>query len=174
MSSETQRNRRKAPGTKPVMTPPDAGSERTMEILDARLEHLEAELEGLQDAIHRQTVLRDEQLDELDRRIEPHQIACALSQDARKRGVGVPGRRRRSRAAPTTPRTNAVQNVSVSASPASRPITRGAGSRARRARHKALAYNPRAVADLLDLRVEPQTAVAVLHRSKPPERLDLS
>jgi len=53
------------------MTPPDAGSERTMEILDARLEHLEAELEGLQDAIHRQSILRDERLDELDRRTEP-------------------------------------------------------------------------------------------------------
>jgi len=87
MSSETQRNRRMTPGTKPVMTPPDAGSERPIEILEAGIEHLEAELEGLQDAIHRQTVLRDEQLDELDRRIEPHQIACALSQDARKRGV---------------------------------------------------------------------------------------
>jgi hypothetical protein len=32
---------------------------------------------------------------------------------------------------------------------------------------KALAYNPRAVSDLLDLRVEPQTAVAVLRRSRP-------
>jgi hypothetical protein len=83
----TQRNRRKTPSTKPVVTPPDAGSERTMEILDARVEHLEAELEGLQDAIHRQSILRDERLDELDRRIEPHQIARALSQDARKRGV---------------------------------------------------------------------------------------
>ena len=83
----TQRNRRKTPSTKPVMTPPDAGSERTMEILDARLEHLEAELEGLQDAIHRQSILRDERLDELDKRTEPHQIARALSQDARKRGV---------------------------------------------------------------------------------------
>jgi hypothetical protein len=87
MSSETQRNRRKAPGTKPVMTPPDAGSERPIEILEAGIEHLEAELEGLQDAIHRQTVLRDERRDELDRRTEPHQIARVLSQDARKRGV---------------------------------------------------------------------------------------
>ena len=51
------------------------------------LEHLEAELEGFQDAIHRQSVLRDERLDELDRRIEPPQIARVLSQDARKRGV---------------------------------------------------------------------------------------
>jgi uncharacterized coiled-coil protein SlyX len=72
---------------KPVIAPPDAGSERRMEILEARVAHLEAELEGLQDAIHRQAVLRDERLDELDRRTEPHQIARALSQDARKRGV---------------------------------------------------------------------------------------
>jgi hypothetical protein len=79
----TQRNRRMTPGTKPVMTPPDAGSERPMEILEARVEHLEAELEGFQDAIHRQSVLRDEWLDELDKRIEPHQIALP---SARTRG----------------------------------------------------------------------------------------
>ena len=39
--------------------------------------------------------------------------------------------------------------------------------------HKALVCNLRAVADLLDLRVEPQIAVAVLERSRPPEGLDL-
>jgi hypothetical protein len=49
------------------MTPPDAGPERPIEILEARVEHLEAELEGLQDAIHRQSVLRDDRFDELDR-----------------------------------------------------------------------------------------------------------
>ncbi len=58
-----------------------------MEILEARVEHLEAALGGFQDAVHRQSVLRDDRLDELDRRIELHQIARALSQDARKRGV---------------------------------------------------------------------------------------
>jgi len=58
-----------------------------MEILEARIERLEAAVEGLQDAIHRQAVLHDEQLDELGRRIETHQIARALSQDARERGV---------------------------------------------------------------------------------------
>ena len=83
----TQRNRRKTPSTKPVMTPPDAGRSNQMEIVEERVEHLEAELEGLQDAIHRQSILRDERLDELDKRTEPHQIARALSQDARKRGV---------------------------------------------------------------------------------------
>jgi hypothetical protein len=69
------------------MAPPDVGSERQMEILEGRVERLEATLEGFQDAIHRQTVLHDEQIDELERQTEPHQIARALSQDARKRGV---------------------------------------------------------------------------------------
>jgi hypothetical protein len=55
-----------------------------MEILQVRVERLEAELEGLQDAIHRQAVLRGEQIDELDRRTEPHQIAHDLNEDARK------------------------------------------------------------------------------------------
>ena len=58
-----------------------------MEILEARVGHLEAALVGLQDAIHRQAVLNDERLDELARRTEPHQIATALSQDARQRGL---------------------------------------------------------------------------------------
>jgi hypothetical protein len=58
-----------------------------MEILEARIERLEAAVEGLQDAIHRETVVHDERLDELGRRTEPHQIARALSQDARERGV---------------------------------------------------------------------------------------
>jgi len=42
-------------------------SERQMDIVEARVERLEAALEGLQDAIRRQAVLRDEQIDELDR-----------------------------------------------------------------------------------------------------------
>lgn len=58
-----------------------------MEILEARVERLEAMLEGLQDGIYRQAVFNDERLDELDRRTDPHQIARALSQDARKRGL---------------------------------------------------------------------------------------
>ncbi len=73
-------------GDNPTQSPHDAkhkagndAAERPMEIVEARVEHLEAELEGLQDAIHRQSVLRDERLDEFDRRIEPHQIARALS-----------------------------------------------------------------------------------------------
>jgi hypothetical protein len=58
-----------------------------MDILEACMERLEAAVEGLQDAIHRQAVLVDERLDELGGRTEPHQIARALSQDGWERGL---------------------------------------------------------------------------------------
>jgi hypothetical protein len=51
------------------------------------MEHLEAELEGLQDAVYRQAVLDDERLGELRRRMAPEQLARDLSQDARRRGL---------------------------------------------------------------------------------------
>jgi hypothetical protein len=51
------------------------------------MEHLETALEGLQDALYRQAVLEDKNIDELRRRTEPEQMARDLSQDARKRGL---------------------------------------------------------------------------------------
>jgi hypothetical protein len=83
----TEHNGAETPSAKPVHAPPDVGSKRPIEILEARIERLEAAVEGLQDVIHRQAVLNDERLVELDERTEPHHIAHALSQDARKRGV---------------------------------------------------------------------------------------
>jgi hypothetical protein len=83
----TPRNGRKTPSAKPLMAQPEVGSEARIEILEARVTRLEAALEGLQDAIHRQAVLHDERLDEFGRRIDPHEIARTLSQDARKRGL---------------------------------------------------------------------------------------
>ena len=58
-----------------------------MERLEARIEHLEAALEGLQDAVYRQAQLGEEKLVELRRRMEPEQMAIELAQDARKRGL---------------------------------------------------------------------------------------
>jgi hypothetical protein len=49
------------------------------------MEHLEAELEGLQDAVHRRAVVEDEHIDELRRRTAPEQLARDLSEDARRR-----------------------------------------------------------------------------------------
>jgi hypothetical protein len=66
---------------------PDAGWEQRLETLAARVEHLEAELEGLQDAVYRQSVLEQENIGELRRRTEPEQLARDLGQDARRRGL---------------------------------------------------------------------------------------
>jgi hypothetical protein len=51
------------------------------------LTHLEAELEGLQDALYRQAVLEDEHVEELRRRTTPERLARDLSEDARRRGL---------------------------------------------------------------------------------------
>ena len=58
-----------------------------MESLAARVVHLEAELEGLQDAVYRQAVLEQEKIGDLRRRTEPEQLARDLGQDARRRGL---------------------------------------------------------------------------------------
>ena len=51
------------------------------------MQHLEAELEGLQDAVYRRAVLEEGQIDELRTRTAPEQLARDLNQDARKRGL---------------------------------------------------------------------------------------
>jgi hypothetical protein len=58
-----------------------------LESLAARVVHLEAELEGLQDAVYRQAVLEQERIGDLRRRTEPEQMARDLGQDARRRGL---------------------------------------------------------------------------------------
>ncbi|HEV2752228.1 MAG TPA: hypothetical protein VGV36_00185 [Solirubrobacteraceae bacterium] len=58
-----------------------------MTTLEARMEHLESALEGLQDAVYRQAVLEEQHIDQLRRRTEPEQMARDLSRDARRRGL---------------------------------------------------------------------------------------
>ena len=55
--------------------------------LAARLEHLEALVEGLQDAVHRDAVRSAERLAQLEHKTEPEVLAKALSDDARRRGL---------------------------------------------------------------------------------------
>jgi uncharacterized coiled-coil protein SlyX len=73
----------------PLPAETHVGWDRRITVLETRLEHLEAALEGLQDAVYRQSVREEKQLAELGRRTEPHEMARALSEDARRHGVWV-------------------------------------------------------------------------------------
>jgi hypothetical protein len=70
-----------AQARKPARQPDDVRS------LEARLAHLEALVEGLQDAVHREAVRYDERMAELERSVQPDVLAKALSEDARRRGL---------------------------------------------------------------------------------------
>jgi hypothetical protein len=55
--------------------------------LERRIDALEAMVEGLQDSVDRQTRRQDDRITELGRRLEPAQLARAISDDARRRGL---------------------------------------------------------------------------------------
>jgi hypothetical protein len=58
-----------------------------VEQLEQRVDRLEAQLEGLQDAVHRDAVRRDEEHALLERKTEPDEMARSLTSDARRRGL---------------------------------------------------------------------------------------
>ena len=68
-------------------SPPEDFSRHTIDALEGRVADLEVMLQGLQDAVHRDAVRRDEQAARFERRIEPRELARALSDDARERGL---------------------------------------------------------------------------------------
>ena len=55
--------------------------------LEARVEHLEALLQGLQDSAHRESSRHAKRIGELEARIQPGALGRALSDDARARGL---------------------------------------------------------------------------------------
>jgi hypothetical protein len=65
----------------------EADWDRRLKMVEARVEHLETALEGVQDALYRHQVLDEENIAELRRRTDPEQIARDLSEDARRRGL---------------------------------------------------------------------------------------
>ena len=67
--------------------PRDGSYGRRLERLEQRVSHLEELVEGLQDAVNRESVRRDDETNRLQRRTEPRELARALSEDARKRGL---------------------------------------------------------------------------------------
>ena len=80
------------PRTKMTSVPTHAGRqdrtlEQRLENVEKRLGHLEAMIEGLQDAVHRQSVRQEREINQLRKRAEPAQIRRALGRDARERGI---------------------------------------------------------------------------------------
>ena len=71
----------------PPAAPSEAAEERRIATLEARLEYLETQFEGLQDAVYRQDLAHRERLAALTKRTEAAEIARELSEDARKRGL---------------------------------------------------------------------------------------
>ena len=55
--------------------------------LQGRVAHLEQLVQGLQDAVHRESKRQSDRLAELEARVQPGVMAQALSEDARKRGL---------------------------------------------------------------------------------------
>ena len=70
-------------GLRPAQAAPTANLRPLVERLDA----LEAMVEALQDSVDRQARRTDERLNELARQLQPSEVARALSEDARRRGL---------------------------------------------------------------------------------------
>jgi hypothetical protein len=66
---------------------PAAGYERRIEALEERIGQLEALVQGLQDAVHRESVREGGRIGALEKRTEPSEISRALNRDARERGI---------------------------------------------------------------------------------------
>ena len=65
----------------------EASYEGRLESLERQISHLEDLVEGLQDAIHRESVRRDDEAAEVQRRMAAPELARTLSEDARRRGL---------------------------------------------------------------------------------------
>jgi hypothetical protein len=59
----------------------------TLHDLEQRVGHLEQQLRGLQDSVHRENVRHTAKLADLTARMEPAALAVALDKNARERGL---------------------------------------------------------------------------------------
>lgn len=55
--------------------------------LRTRLEHLERELQALQDSVYRDVRRQDQEMADLRQKLDPPNLVRALSDDARRRGL---------------------------------------------------------------------------------------
>jgi uncharacterized coiled-coil protein SlyX len=66
---------------------PDPAVPQRLENLERRLRHLESMIEGLQDAVHRESVRQAQEITRLQEQAEPGAMRRALSRDAREHGI---------------------------------------------------------------------------------------
>lgn len=66
---------------------PNASEQGDLRALNARIEHLEQLVQGLQDSVHRESTRLNDRISELEARVEPGALGRALSDDARERGL---------------------------------------------------------------------------------------
>ncbi len=55
--------------------------------LESRLDRLESLVEGLQDAIHRDAVRREREIEDLEQKTAPHQMSRSLAEHDRRHGL---------------------------------------------------------------------------------------
>jgi uncharacterized coiled-coil protein SlyX len=55
--------------------------------LEARITHLEAMIEGLQDSVHRDSQRTDARLEEIRKQLSPDELSRALDAEQRRRGT---------------------------------------------------------------------------------------
>ena len=72
---------------KPSGPPVPASEQERLRALEARVDHLEQLVQGLQDSVHRESSRHDKRIIELEGRIQPGALGKALSDDARDRGL---------------------------------------------------------------------------------------
>jgi len=58
-----------------------------LQALEARVAHLEQQLQGFQDSVHRESLRQSRRLADVEARIQPAALSKALSEDARDRGL---------------------------------------------------------------------------------------
>jgi hypothetical protein len=73
-------------GVRPAPTP-DEPEPDVLQSLQTRITHLEHQLQGLQDSVHRESSRQSKQISDLEAQIQPAALSRALSQDARERGI---------------------------------------------------------------------------------------
>jgi uncharacterized coiled-coil protein SlyX len=82
-----QLRRARAAAEAPSPSVPEHVDAAIVDALEARVAHLEQQLEGFQDSVHRESARQEKLIAELQAQVRPAAMGAALSKDARERGL---------------------------------------------------------------------------------------